>query len=118
MNQPLIAPKPFAAYTPDEYHVYVSGMYELRTKGPKKPPKPVPGLTVSRTKAGALTVRRSKTRAFAYVTIPEVAALAAEAKCSQADMWNMFKQKKFIIAKDRITAEHLHMQKGLEPWAE
>ncbi len=105
---PLIAPKPIAEFDSDEYHAYITEMYALPApKRGAKPPGPAPGLTVSRTKKGALSVRRTKVRPFAYVTLSEIAGLAKLQECSQADLWNMFKRKKFIIAKDRLEAEHL-----------
>lgn len=104
---PLIS-KPMLQFTPDEYAAHVSSMYSLRQKGTKKPASPAPGLTVSRNKKGALTVRRSKTRAFAYVTFPELAALAAAVQTNQSDMWNLFKQKKYIIAQTRMDAERAY----------
>lgn len=115
-DRPLIAPKHITEYTPNEYHAYVSDMYELRTKGKAKPTAGVSGLTVSRTKKGALTVRRAKVRPFEYVTMPEIKKLADFYKVSQADLWNVFKQKEYIIAKDRLDAERLYSQlKGI-PW--
>jgi len=100
----LISPKPFEAFTPDEYHSYVCSMWELRTKG-RKPPAPAPGLTVSRAKSGKITVRRSKNRAFDYVTMREIELLAKAKGFMQSDLWNAFRARKFIIAKDRLTAE-------------
>ena len=113
---PLIAPKPIDAYGADEYYAYVQSMYELRTKGPKKPAPPALGLSVRRTKTGKLSVtRRAKTRPFAYVTLPEIAALATATGCNQSDLWNLFKQKEFIVAKDRMTAEQAYAKaKGVK----
>ncbi len=112
----LIAPKPFKEYTEVEFHAYVQSMYELRTKGPAKLKSPAPGLKISRTKKGVLTVKRTKVRPFAYVTRVELAALAKEAGTNQSDLWNMFKQKKYLITKDRMEAERIHADiKGL-PW--
>lgn len=105
-TMPLIAPKHISAFTPEEYHSYVSAMYALRVKRGTKPASPIPGLSVSRSKTGTLTIRRTKTRAFGYVTLTEIKKLAEHVKCSQAELWNAFKAREFIIAKDRITAEH------------
>lgn len=113
----LIAPKPFAEYSPEDFHSYVSGMYCLRTKGKARPVSPAPGLRVSRTKAGALTVSRTaKQRAFAYVTLPELAGLAKANACGQADLWNLFKKKKYIITKTRMEAEQAYAQIKEIPW--
>lgn len=106
----LIAPKPVSEFQPDEYHRYVSDMYALRVKRGGKVPA-VPGLSVSRTKAGALSVRRGKARAFDYVTMPEIALLAKAAGTGQADIWNAFKKREFIIAKDRLEAERVFAER-------
>ncbi len=111
---PLIAPKPFAEFTADEFHVHVQAMYEVRTKRGAKPVGPAPGLTVSRTKAGALSVRRTKARPFAYVTLGEIAELAKAAQTNQSDLWNLFKRRKFIIAQTRMQAENIYAElKGI-----
>lgn len=115
-NPILIAPKPFSEYEAGEYHSYVSGMWQLRVKKGAKPPSPAPGLSVSHTKKGALTIRRTKVRPFAYVTWPEIAALAKAAQCMQSDLWNAFKAKEFIVTQTRMEAERLYSDsKGL-PW--
>ena len=109
MVNALIAPKPFAAFAPDEYHAYVSSMYELRTKGRAKPASPAAGLTVRRTPEGALSIARSKAqRAFEYVTWPELAKLAEALKVGQSDLWQAFRAKNYIVAKDRLAAEHTY----------
>ena len=115
MSEPLIAPRPFVDFSPEEYHDYVTAMYCLRVKAGKKA-APVPGLTVSRTKAGALTVRRGKQRAFDYVTRPEIAALAKVHTTSQADIWNLFRRKGYIIADDRMQAEQTYADIKEIPW--
>lgn len=110
---PLIAPKPFAEYTAAEYHTYVSEMYALPAKRGTKsrsPVGPAPGLRVGCTKRGKLSIRRTKVRPFAYVTVAEIVALAAAATCSQTDLWNAFKSRKFIIAKDRMEAETIYSE--------
>lgn len=100
---PLIAPKPFAEYSPDEYHAYVSEMYSLRKKAGKT--SVVPGLSVSRTKAGKLSIRKTAARAFPYVTYSELAKLAEAAKVNQSDLWQVFQAKKYIITQTRMEAE-------------
>lgn len=115
--KPLIAPKPFAEFEPEEYHGYVSNMYELRIKkGSAKPTSGVPGLNILRTKKGALSLRRTKARTFEYVTMSEVKKLADYAKASQADVWNLFKAKKYIMAKDRMEAEKIYAEIKDIPW--
>lgn len=107
---PLISPKPFSAYEPDEYREYVRGMFEMpRPKRGAKPAGPAPGLTVRRTAKGALSItRRAKTRPFAYITMGELVAVAAAAKCSQAELWNVLKAKDFIVSKTRMEAEMIY----------
>lgn len=112
---PLIAPKPFAEFGADEFHAHVTAMYQLRTKGRAKAGPAVAGLTVSRTKSGKLSVRRTKGRTFAWVSMKEIALLAAAAKCSQAELWNEFKRRDFIIA-DRFEAERIYANIKEIPW--
>lgn len=61
-----------------------------------------------RTKTGKLSIKRSKVRTFEYVTHPEMAALAKHAGTTQAELWTAFKERNFIIAKDRLAAEHVY----------
>lgn len=116
--QPLIAPKSFAEYGPDEYHAYISGFYALpEAKRGSRPKSPVSGLTVGRTKAGKLTVRRNaKQRAFPYATMAEIRALAEHAKASQADVWNLLKQKEFILGQNRMECEKIWAEVNEIPW--
>ena len=102
---PPIAPKPFAEYGPDEYHAYVSEMYGLRKKAASGKTSVVPGLSVSRTKAGKLSIRKTKARAFPYVTYAELAKLAEAAKINQSDLWQVFQAKIYIITQTRMEAE-------------
>ena len=80
----------------------------MRQKGRTKPASAVSGLSISKSKKGALTVRRAKGRAFAYVTFPEIAALSKATGYAQSDLWNMFKQKGYIVTKDRMEAERIY----------
>lgn len=117
MSNYLIAPKALPEFTPDEYHAYVTAMYALRVRGAAKPKATAPGLSLKRTAKGALSITwRSKVRPFAYVTMPELIALAAGIPCSQADLWNAFKRKRFIIAKDRLEAEQTYAKLKEIPW--
>lgn len=103
-------------FTPDEYIEYVRSMYSVRLKPGSKPASPAPGLTVCRTKSGALSIRRaSKQRAFDYVTMSEIEKLAKAANCAQSDLWNLFKKRKYIIGRDRMECERAYAQlKGIE----
>lgn len=113
---PLIAPKPFAEYGAQEYYDYVTGMYALRVKRGAKPPGPAPGLSLSRTKAGALSIRRSRSRAFDYVLDTEIIALAKAIGAYQSDVWNAFVRRRFIIAKSRMQAEETYAAVKEIPW--
>lgn len=114
-----ISPKPFADYTAEEYHTYVSDMFGLpKKKGSAKPTAGVPGLTVSRTRTGTLSLRKTKARSFTYVTMAEVKKLADFAKASQADVWNLFKKKEYIIAKDKMEAEQIYSRIKEIPWGQ
>lgn len=106
---PLIAPRHVSEFSPDDYHAYVTDMYQLRTKG-RKPVSPAPGLTVSKTKSGKLSIRRSKQRSFDYVTMSELAGLARSAEISQADLFNAFKKREFVIGKDRLDCERIYAE--------
>lgn len=110
MRPPLIAPKHITEYGPCEYHTYISSHYALPAKRGRTAVKasPAPGLTVGRTKKGALSIRRTKVRPFAYVTGAELDALAAAAACTKTELWNAFRARDFIIAKDRLEAEHTY----------
>lgn len=115
----FIAPKPFAEFTPDEYHQYISDMFALpRKKGTAKPSAGVAGLTVSRTKKGSLSLRKTKARTFAYVTMNELKKLADFAKVSQAEVWNLFKKKEYIIAQSRMEAEEIYSNIREIPWGQ
>lgn len=117
---PLIAPKHFSEFkTPEEYHEYVSGMYELRQKGskPKKPGSPVNGLAVLRTKKGALSIRcNSKQRPFKYVLQAEIDIFVKGGIGSTAELWNTFKAKGFLVAKTKTEAEEIYKNIKEIPW--
>lgn len=115
---PLIANKPFRDYTPEDYHIYIKSMYQIRQKG-SKPKKPsfAEGLALSRTKKGALSLRlNKKKRPFLFVLDAEITALAAGYGFMQAEVWNLFKARKFIIAKTRMEAEHIYANLKEIPW--
>lgn len=117
MRTVLISGKHVTEYTPADYHAHVTDMHQMRTKGKAaKPAGPAPGLAVSRTKKGALSIRRTKARAFAYVTYKEIEALAKAAQCSQAELWQAFKAKEFIITQTRMEAEQRYADIKEIPW--
>lgn len=117
-NLPLIAPKHFSQFTPEEFQSHVKAMYELRQKG-SKPKKPsfAEGITLSRTKKGALSVRVSKTkRAFNYATEQEVTALAKGYGFPMSEVWNLLKKKKFIISRTADEAKAIKKDIDEIPW--
>lgn len=116
MTMPLIAPMPFAEFAPQAYYEYVQSMFELRVKGRAKPAPPVAGLSVSRLKSGKLSVRRGKDRTFEYVTWKEIELLAKAGSLSQAELWNAFKAKEYIITKTRMDAERIYAEINEIPW--
>lgn len=119
MTKPLVAPKPFNQFTPEEFHAHVKAMYEERKKASSKPKKSsfAEGLTLKRTKKGALSITRAKKkRGFAYVLESEIAALAKGYGFTYTETWNAFKAKNFIIAKGRMEAEKIHADIIGIPW--
>ena len=115
--KPLIAPKHISEFGPEEFHTYVSSMFGMRIKGKAKPLKVAPGLTVNRNKKGALSIRRAKSRPLAYITHTELTALAQELKVPQAELWNAFKAKDYIISKSRMEAEQIYAKLKELPWS-
>lgn len=118
VTPPLIAPKHVSEFSDQEYHDYVTAMHQIRIKRGAKPPSPVVGLTVTRTKTGALRISRTKVRTFEYVLWWEIAKLAEALKCAQSELWQAFKARKFTIAKDRMEAEHIYSTINEIPWGE
>lgn len=104
----LISKKELSAFTPEEFHEYVKGMYQLRVKaGVSK--VPVEGLSVTRTKAGALSVRMSKTkRAFAYVLNLEIALMAEHYGVNETELREAFLARGFLVTGTRLEAEKLY----------
>lgn len=118
---PIISAQHFSQMTPESFHAHVKGMYELRQKGSKaaakKPSSSVEGITLSRTKKGALSVRLTKKhRPFSYVLNAEINILAKENSLSIAETWNLFKAKEFLITNTRMEAEKIHAEIEGIPW--
>lgn len=115
---PLIT-KPLNQWTPEEYHAFVKGMYQERAKAASKSKKPsfAAGLTLSRTKKGALSLRlNKKLRPFQFILDSEIDALAVGYAVPKAEVWNLFKARKFIIAKTRMDAERTYANINNIPW--
>lgn len=116
---PLIAPKHFSEFTPEEYHQHVMAMYEMRVKGSTKPKKPsyAEGLSLKLTKTGKISITRTaKKRAFTYVTEAELKSLSEGYKLSFTAIWNAFKEKGFLITKTRLEAEKIKADMDGVPW--
>lgn len=114
---PLIS-EPFETFTPESFHKHVTEMHELRQRG-SKPVKPqvAEGLTLSRTKKGALSVRRNKNkRAWDFVTRAEIEALAKDFGAPLNEVWALFSAKKYVIANDKLEAERINITQGEIPW--
>lgn len=117
MNPLLVCAKPFEAFTPDEFFTYVCSMFGRPLAKAGKKPAIALGLTLTRTKAGKLSIKRTKTqRAFAYVTNEEIEKLAKAGGFTIAETWNLFKTKEFIIAPTRMDAEKIHAELAGLPW--
>ncbi len=116
---PLISPKPFSEYSPKEYRAYIQSHYELRQKGskPAKPKGPAEGLTLKRTKKGALSVLRNKRlRAWEFVTRAELHALAKEAAAPVSEVWNYFTAKGYVIGDDKVDCERINVRLKEMTW--
>lgn len=117
---PLIAPMPFATHSPESFQTYVKGMYEERGAGKAKrsgKKSLAEGISLSRTKKGALSVRiSSKKRAIRYVTRKEITALAISLEAPTAEVWNLFVKKDFAIVES--PEEAAATQKTIDeiPW--
>lgn len=115
MRLPLVSVKSFRDFTPEEYHAHVTAMYALRKE--KKAESCAPGISLTLTKKGAISIRRVKNkRAFAYVTRSEIEALAKESGHSMQILWTAFREADYIISNDRMEAEKLHANLEGIPW--
>jgi hypothetical protein len=110
----MIAEKPVTETTAEEFHRTVLGMGDLQR--PKVAPLSdfSPGLSIKLSAKGEIRVRRSKRRAFAYITHAEIAAHASALGIEQAVIWNVLSAKDYILARTRLEAERTYaVQKGL-----
>ncbi len=104
MKLPLISAE-FESFTPEAFHAHVTDMYAVQVKRGAKPLSAAPGLSIKRAADGGWRIRKLAGRTFAYVLYSEITALAKQLATNQSDLWNAFKQREFIIAKDRMAAE-------------
>jgi len=89
---PLLSPKAFGEFTPQEFKDYVTQLYQE----PPKPPPPA-DFTVTLNKKGIITVRIN--RDPKYLLKSEVTAIATQLGWSQQDTWNFLTQKRKISIK-------------------
>ena len=124
-SHPLIAPKHFRSFGPEEFQEYVKGMYAERKtakRGPKaiklKQPELAAGVSIRRSpKTGAVGITRNKRkRAFPYVLRSEVSALAAAHSISVAELWNTFLRKEWLICDTKEQAEATAQSIKELPW--
>lgn len=113
----LIAPKPLKDFSPNEYHEYVKNMKQQRTTGQsRKISKAVPGITLTKTKKGAWSIRKTKARTFTYITDAEIKLLCADHNVKFSELWNLFKAKSWIIANTKMQAEQIYAEQKNIPW--
>ena len=106
----LISPKPFDSFTPNEYYSYVKSLYYVPVDTSRAP---VEGLSVSRTKSGKLSVRKSKSRAFNYILHSELTTMAEHYEVDLSELREAFTTRKFIITETRIEAERLLLKEPI-----
>ena len=111
---PVIMPRGFESMTPEEYHAYITKMHEKRGA---KAAAPAEGITISQSATGKLTIRRSKAkRPLAYVLSSEIVALAKHYEIPQNELWNLFKEKEYLIAMTKREAEETNAKITEIPW--
>ena len=71
-------------------------------------PSPVPGLSVSRSKSGRISVRKLTGRTLDYVTYMEVKKLSSHYRVGVLTLCRVFREKGWIVARDRQEAEFKH----------
>lgn len=113
----LISPKPLTEFAPEEFHTYVKNMYKEREVA-GKPKSPAPGLALTRTKKGKLSLRYTeKQRGFPFVTTPEISAMLKHyesLKPTEEELLALFREREFIIAHNRLDAERAFAEREKE----
>jgi hypothetical protein len=108
----VLAPRPFDSFTPQAFHDYVKSLYYVPVDSSRAP---VEGLSVSRTKSGKLSVRKSKSRAFNYILEAELELMAERYSVDPTELRRAFIERKFHITTTRIEAERLLLAPRTEP---
>lgn len=96
---PLLSPKPFADYTPEEYQAYVTSLHKLPVPKKSAKKKAVPKDVTVRLNAKGTPVITIK-RKPKYVTHAEADALAAELKWTRQALWAHLRKKKIPVNKN------------------
>lgn len=90
MNELILAPKPFAQQTPQEFRDYVRSLFVAPAVR-----EPAAEVTWKLTPKGALSITcRRKPQS---ITREEIVRIAAEAKRTQAEVWNYCVRRKFLV---------------------
>lgn len=87
---PLLSPKTFVLYSPQEYHTYIKSLY----REPPKPPPPA-DYTVWTNAKGTPVIRINRKPKF--LTSAEVTAIAADLGRTLQDTWLLVLKKKIEI---------------------
>lgn len=114
-NVPLIAARHFSEFSQGDYHELVRSMHA--SPSPSGNSSGISGISVSRTKRGKISIRHTVAkRPFKYILAGEIEKIVSTGVGQTAEIWNAFKEKGFIIAKDRLEAEKAYSQIKEVPW--
>lgn len=109
-TETLIAGKSFQDFTPTEFHAHVTAMFGSRKRS-KPRTEHAPGISLSTSKTGKITIRRAKAkRPIAYVTRTEIQALSTGHGISIAELWTLFREREFLIVETRMEAERRYAE--------
>lgn len=108
---PLLSPKPFGDFTPQEFFEYVKGLYKVPIKkGPK--PKPVKAkpleLEIKFNRKGHIhvTCRRS----WKWVTMLELEHFGVVLKVPINELFLLVKKRNYVVCKDAAEALSIETQ--------
>jgi len=91
---PLLAPKPIAEFTPEDYMAYVESLY-IDWRKPKVPKRE---FLASRTKKGTIVIRIS--RKPKWITRAEIDVLAGEMGLPKSEMFLLVCKRKIEVKND------------------
>lgn len=95
---PLLSPKPFSEFTPEEYHTYICSMYHKPEKQESKSVKVLPPYEWKLTPKGALSVTVNRTDKS--LTRAEIDQLAKESGRPLNEVWNYLTIKRKVLVSD------------------